>query len=299
MRDVVKSGGGAKKRKNANNSAYYGIIAFVVIVTFVILSTTVFFRIDTLVITGSSIYSAEEITSASQIKGGDNLIRTFMGKCGDRIEQQLTYVETAEPKRHFPSTVEIYIEPSVESANIAVGSTYYIVSQSGKILDITDVPRGDILTVSGAIPQGGVMVGDKFVCEDEKHTEVLYKLMEVGTTALDKKITAFDMTDYLNVSCNYDDRITIELGATSELDYKMKLADMIISTKIGPETEGTLKMLSNGASFIDKTGLEQNEQTYLENIGTLTSADEAETEGDGDNDKIVTNSDSSTEVHFE
>ncbi|MGN0587184.1 MAG: cell division protein FtsQ/DivIB [Oscillospiraceae bacterium] len=299
MRDVVKSGGGAKKRKNANNSAYYGIIAFVVIVTFVILSTTVFFRIDTLVITGSSIYSVEEITSASQIKGGDNLIRTFMGKCGDRIEQQLVYVETAEPKRHFPSTVEIYIEPSVESANIVVGSTYYIVSQSGKILEITDAPRGDILTVIGAVPLGGVMVGEKFVCEDEKHTEVLYKLMEVGNTALDNKITAFDMTDYLNVSCNYDNRITIELGATSELDYKMKLADMIISDKIGPETEGTLKMLSNGASFIDKTGLEQNEQTYLENIGTLTSADEAETEGEEDNDKIVTNSEGSTEEHFE
>lgn len=299
MRDVVKSGADAKKRKNGNNSAYFGIIAFIVIVTFVILSTTVFFRIDTLVITGSSIYSAEEITSASRINGGDNLIRTFMGKCGDRIEQQLVYVENAELKRHFPSTVEIYIEPSVESANIAVGSTYYILSRSGKILDITDAPRGDIFTVSGAVPQGGVMVGDKFVCGDEKHTEVLYKLMEAGNTALDKKITSFDMTDYLNVSCIYDNRITVEFGATSELDYKLKLADTIIATKIGPETEGTLKMLSNGASFIDKTGLEQNEQTYLENIGSLTSAEEAETEGEGDNNNIVTNSDGSTEVHFE
>lgn len=291
MRDVVKSSGGAAVRKKSNNSAYYGVIALVVIVTFIILSTTVFFRIDTLVITGSSIYSAEEITAASAIHGGDNLIRTLMGKCSDRIESNLVYVEKAEPKRHFPSTVEICIEPSVETANIAVGSTYYIVSQSGKILEITDTPRQDIFTVNGVIPQGGIIVGEKFICEDEKHTDVLYKLMDVGMNALNNKITAFDMTDYLNVSCIYDNRITVEFGATSELDYKLKLADTIIATKIGPETEGTLKMLSNGASFIDKTGLEQNEQIYQENINTSVSDTEAES--------IVTNSGDSTEVHFE
>lgn len=295
MRDVVKSSGGAAVRKKSNNSAYYGVIALVVIITFVILSTTVFFRIDTLVITGSSIYTAEEITAASAIHGGDNLIRTLMGKCSDRIESNLVYVEKAEPKRHFPSTVEISIEPSVETANIAVGSTYYIVSQSGKILEITDTPRQDIFTVNGVIPLAGVIVGEKFVCEDDKHTDVLYKLMDVGMNALSQKITSFDMTDYLNVSCVYDNRITVEFGATSELDYKLKLADTIIATKIGPETEGTLKMLSNGASFIDKTGLEQNEQIYQENINTSVSAEESET----DAENIVTNSEGSTEVHFE
>lgn len=291
MRDVVKSSGGAAVRKKSGNSAYYGVIALVVIITFVILSTTVFFRIDTLVITGSSIYTAEEITAASAIHGGDNLIRTLMGKCSDRIESSLVYVEKAEPKRHFPSTVEIYIEPSVETANIAVGSTYYIVSQSGKILEISDTPRQNIFTVNGVIPLAGIMVGDKFTCEDEKHTDVLYKLMDVGMNALSQKITSFDMTDYLNVSCIYDNRITVEFGATSELDYKLKLADTIIATKIGPETEGTLKMLSNGASFIDKTGLEQNEQIYQENINTSVSETEVES--------IVTNSEGSSEVHFE
>lgn len=295
MRDVVKSSTGTAVRKKSNNSAYYGIITLVVIVTFIVLSTTVFFRIDTLVITGSSIYSADEIAAASAIHGGDNLIRMLMGKCSDRIESSLVYVEKAVPKRHFPSTVEIYIEPSVETANIAVGSTYYIVSQSGKILEITDTPRQDIFTVNGVIPRAGVMVGDIFACEDDKHTNVLYTLLDVGMNSLNSKITSFDMTDYLNVSCIYDDRITVEFGAISELDYKLKLAETIISTKIGPETEGTLKMLSNGASFIDKTGLEQNEQIYRENINTSISSEESETTAEN----IVTNSEGSTEVHFE
>jgi cell division protein FtsQ len=318
-----------RKKSHSGNSMYYSVILLIVIVTFVILSTTVFFKVNTVTVTGSSIYTAEEIIAASGIKGGDNLIRTKTGKCESLIEQQLIYVEEAEITRSFPSTLVINIIPCKEKISAEYEEGFCLLSESGKILKQSDEPFPDTTIIYGARlreeddvweedTSGSVtsavssaaqtdssedeesadsnypVLGDKFACAESYRTEVFYSLTEVADTALDGKIDSFDMSDYLNVSCIYDNRITIELGAAAELDYKFKLANTIISTKIGPLTEGTLTMLSGGASFIDKAGLEQNELNYQSNIsgsGEDTADTSVTEEADGE--------ETSSEVDFE
>ncbi|MBQ2822964.1 MAG: FtsQ-type POTRA domain-containing protein [Oscillospiraceae bacterium] len=307
----------SKKRRNGNYSIYYSMVALVVLVIFVILSTTVFFKIETVTITGSSVYTTDEIIAASGISGGDNLIRTHMGKASEKIVKQLVYIETAELERAFPSGVKIHITPCVETASAEYDGKFCILSQSGKILDIKDEPVPETITIYGAQPPAvtdifeeeteetaasgesvtsavtqtqeeeapealpPAVIGEKFACAQEHRTDVFYLLLETAANAFGGKANFFDMTDYLNISCLYDDRITVEFGAISEFDYKIKFADNIITTKIGPETEGTLKMLSSGGvSFIDKAGLEQNEIVYQNNVNPVVSEEElSETDG--------------------
>ncbi len=305
---------------------YYGMIGLIVAVTFVILSTTVFFKIDTVRVTGSSIYTADEIIAVCGIKGGDNLIRTNMGKCADKIEAELIYIETAEITRSFPSTVEINITPCRETASVQFEEGFCLLSSSGKILEKGSEPYEDTIIIYGARPTEDdelweetpsdvtsavsstadnseeesedinpiPEIGEHFICDKDNRTEILYRLIEAAEDSMDGKIDWFDMTDYLNVSCLYDGRITIEFGAVSEFDYKLKLASNIISSKIGPTTEGTLKILSSGASFIDKAGLEQNEITYQSNI---SPQEETETDSDSDNEGEETTT--SAVIHFE
>lgn len=297
---------------------YFGIVGLIAVLTFLILSMTVLFKIDTVIITGSSIYGYDEIIAASGIHGGDNLVRMIMSKREENIEQQLIYIEKAEMTRAFPSTVEIHIYPAEETINAVAEDNCYILSAEGKILNIMPEPVPDIMTIYGVIPGEENLIGRKFACDDNNRTEIFYRLAELGKgrekasaeeeTELDGKlqqtvtqsefnerIRSFDMTDCFKISCNYDDRINIEFGAISEFEYKMKLAYNIITAKIGPNTEGTLKMLSNGASFIDKAGLEQNEQIYQENINAATTE---ETEEENSSSE-TTASESSRVVHFE
>lgn len=55
------------------------------LVIFAVLSLTVFFKVENIVVYGSSVYTAEEIAEVSGIKGGENMIRKSMGRAEKRI----------------------------------------------------------------------------------------------------------------------------------------------------------------------------------------------------------------------
>lgn len=300
-----------------SKGGYIGIAAFAAAVIFLILSTTVFFKINTITVRGSSIYSAEEICEASGIKSGSNLIRTNMGKAAEKIESTLIYIEKAELKRAFPSGVVITVQPCREAISAEFEDGFCLLSEKGKVLKISEAPFPDTIVIYGArvkpikeeweetetsastgtnitsatekeqAPEADdseettplPMVGSHFECSKDNRTEIFYRLIGVAQSSFSGLANDFDMTDHHNISCVYDGRITVEFGAAIELDYKIKLASEILKDKIGKKTEGTLRMLSGGASFIDKAGIEQNELTYQNNLAAQTAPEtEAETE---------------------
>ncbi|MBQ8786498.1 MAG: FtsQ-type POTRA domain-containing protein [Oscillospiraceae bacterium] len=276
------------RRRRGNMNLHYSLIAFIVLVIFVILSLTVFFNIETADIIGSSIYSAEEIIAASGIEGGDNMIRKNMGRAEKKITSQLIYIEEAQITRKLPSSIEILITPCIETASLETEDGYLIVSESGKILCASEEPMEDTLVFIGAEPAEGLSAGMKFASADEDKTEVIYELMEKSDSEFASKITSFNVTDRLNISCLYENRITIEIKSVADIDYKFRLAEEILSTKISSDAEGVLKMLENGAQFLSNDDLEQIEQTFEMNMETSnttedtlppeTEAEESETE---------------------
>ncbi len=255
-----------KKRKRKNYSLYYILIIFFVVVIFVILSLTVFFRAENVVVTGTSIYNVAEITNISKIKGGDNIILVNTKKIEANILKNLNYIEAVEVSRAFPNSVKITVTPSIESTNVKVEDEYYVLSQSNKILAVRENPIENISTIVGATKQNDTKVGEEFVCDDERKTDILYKLVDVTRNSYNGALSYFDMTDHHNIENIYDDRIQIKFGAITDFDYKLRFAEKIIETKIGPETKGVLTLLEDGASFVDEAGVEQNKQTYLANL---------------------------------
>ena len=313
-----------------SKSGYLGIAALAAAVIFLILSTTVFFKINTITVKGSSIYTAEEICTASGIKSGNNLIRTNMSKAAANIENTLTYIETAELKRSFPSGVVITVSPCRETISAEYEDGFCLLSEKGKVLKTSETPFPDTIVIYGARTKpvteelaeteassgtGNVTsatekdeavmedsgettpiptVGSHFECTKANRTEIFYHLVNIAKSSFAGLANDFDMTDHHNISCIYDGRITVEFGAVTELDYKIKLASEILKDKIGKKTEGTLRMLSGGASFIDKAGIEQNELTYESNLAAQ-NAPETEAAAD-ENTSEQTSSDV---VHFE
>lgn len=286
------------RRRRGNMTLHYSLIAFIALVIFVILSLTVFFNIETADIIGSSIYSADEIIAASGIKGGDNMIRKNMGKAEKNITSQLIYIEEAEITRKLPSSVEILITPCIETASLQTEDGYLIVSESGKILCASEEPMEDTLVFIGAEPAEDMHMGMKFASVDEDKTEVIYELMQKAGSGFASKITSFDVTDRLNISCLYENRITIEIKSVADLDYKFRLAEEILTTKISSDAEGVLKMLENGAQFLSNDDLEQIEQTFEMNMETSNTTEETlppETEAE----KSETEASQSTRLNFE
>lgn len=298
MQDTEKGYGRSRKR---NMSLYYMTVAVIVFIIFAILAATVFFNVETVIVTGSSIYTAEEIVAASGINGGDNMIRKNMGKAEKRITDGLIYIETAEITRRFPSSLEISVTPCYETACMDnYDSGYCIVSKTGKILANSDLPDSELPIFYGTEPAEGLTEGMRFASEDENKTEVIYELMERANSEFGSKITDYNVSDRLNISCTYEGRIEVDLGVIADIDYKYRLAENILSTKISPDAEGRLRMLENSAQFLSKTDLEQIEQTIEFNMETSVSQEETAIDtSSGSTSDTGTDTSETTKLNFE
>lgn len=276
---------------------HYSLIAFIVLVVFIILSTTVFFNIESADIIGSSIYSADEIIAASGIKGGDNMVRKNMGKAEKAITDELIYIEEVQISRKLPSSVEILIVPCTETASLQTEDGYFIISESGKILRADAEPAEDTLVFLGTEPAENLHIGMTFASVDENKTEVIYELLEKTDSGFASKITSFDVTDRLNITCLYENRINIEINSVADIDYKFKLAEEILNTKISPDAEGRLKLLENGAQFLSNEDIDQNNQTFEMNMQTsaITETEPSDTSAD-EQEAVET---TSTHINFE
>ncbi len=274
MQDVVKQGTSqynksGRRRHKRNMSLSYMLILFIAVTAFIILSVTVFFNIEEVRVVGTSVYTAEEIVKSSGLMAGENMIRANMGKSAAKINHDLVYIEHTKIRRIFPNTVEIEVTPCKETAMISFPEGYFLISKGRKILDITENARSNMITIDGCEPVESLSVGDIFESGDENKTKIISQLIEYNSISADGKITEYNISDRLNITCLYENRICIELGLISELDYKIRFANEIIVTKIGKDTEGTLKILSDGeASFLDKLSIEENKKIYESNINT-------------------------------
>lgn len=279
-------------------SLHYSAVVLIVLIIFSVLSVTVFFNIETAAVSGSSIYTAEEIIAVSGIQGGDNMIRKNLGKAERAITSELVYIEEAKIRRKLPSSVEITIVPCVETASLQNEDGFMIVSETGKILRLSESPAEDTQVFYGTDPAEELKIGDTFKSEDEAKTEVIYELMELADNRFVSKITSFDVKDRLNISCVYDNRIDIILGVITDAEYKFRLADEIISTRISPNAEGRLKMLEKGGQFLSKADLEQIDETFRHNSEAASEAvtEETSVESSGETSE---DTNTSTKLNFE
>lgn len=245
---------------------------------FLLLSTTVFFNVETIIVTGSSNYTADEIIKASGLKAGDNLVRTDTEECSEKIEQTLVYIEKADITRQFPNTMEITVEASVPAANFMSENGILLISEGGKVLDNIDDPKAGLLNFTGTDPYPGLLPGQMFRSTDEHKTTAIEKLMEYFSRADHDYVTLVDVSDRSDIRYTYEGRILVKLGSINDIDYKMNFSREIIRDKIGERTEGELTIMSdaNIASFLDKASIEHNAKVYNDNI----AAKEAEENGE-------------------
>ena len=115
-----------------------GIVAAVVAA--ILLGVSVFFRVENVVVFGSSKYDAWTIREASGIQEGENLLSFGSMRAKVRILEELPYVQNVRIGVNLPDTVNIYVNeyPVVYSMEAENGS-WWLVGSDGKIVDQTDV----------------------------------------------------------------------------------------------------------------------------------------------------------------
>lgn len=276
MKDVVKSAppaprNGRPRRRRRNLSLYYLMLAIICIIIFLVLSRTILFNIREYVVVGNSVYSADRILEAGNLRIGRNMYGINLEKTADKIKESLIYTEEVTLRRKLPDKLIVEVTEAEAAACCEYeGSRYAVITRNGRYLETEQLgARAGLILVKG-MELTNVALGEDFESQDESKKTILLNLLESIHDTCDGKITAIDITDRTNIFMIYDGRIAVDFGSSLDYEYKLLYITTLIEENLTPDAEGTIVYHSSaaGASFIEKESLALNEQESQANQKT-------------------------------
>lgn len=124
-----------RKRRQGRFSFLYKILIFVAICGAIAVALALFFKVDTITVTGNSRYTANQIIEASGIETGDNMFFLNKYHASERITAALPYVETVRISRQLPDTLVVTVTECTAPAAVSQDGKLWLLSGDGKIVD--------------------------------------------------------------------------------------------------------------------------------------------------------------------
>ncbi len=213
----------AKRRKL---TPFLFVISVFILAAAVYLCLTMLFNVDRVKIEGNTLYEEMDLIKTSGIEKGENLFEVDTAYAEDKLYSVYSYIEEVEVKRSFPNSVTIKIIEAVPFSVVEEADGYTLVSTGGKVLErgLEEVPHG-MLSVRGI----------STVTNSEDNTKRKDLMMRIIGTMQELKMEDYvflDLTDTLEITMIYDNRVRVKLGNELELEYKLQFVDSVISEKL-------------------------------------------------------------------
>ena len=219
-----------RKRRRRLKPALFIMLALFLVAIAAVLSLTVFFEIESVNVSGESIYSQEMVINAAGIKNGQNLLRLNKNKISDKIEKGLPYVKDAVVTKVFPNSVSIRIVPATEFAVMEIDGQLVTIDENFKALSIESERREDLAFIKG-VKASNVVLGEIVTITDKEQQNVLNELLKFAK-ASELRVTAFDITNTVSVSALLEDRILVQFGSRNYLENKINHLKAMLPTVI-------------------------------------------------------------------
>ncbi len=229
----------AYKRK-LKRILFYGVTLLIVLSVFAVLSLTVFFKIDEIIVDGDTRYNNDDIIKTSRINTGENLIMCNTSAGESDIWKEYPFIEYVSIEKKLVNKVIIHVREAIPTSVIESEGNYVLLSESGKIVDISEKKQYDVPIILGAkllSPQLSSSVVYKDTSLEGYVKSILDGAEENGLGLL----KVVDVTNLSKIIVETKNGLHIILGTPENIDYKLRTAKKIITDKGIPETsKGTL-----------------------------------------------------------
>jgi cell division septal protein FtsQ len=225
--------GKRRRRKRRRLSAFACfLIGFVVLAAVGVSLCVYFLKIDKITTAGKTSYTQEQIVSASGLKMGDSAFLINRGRAAAAICSKLPYIGSAKICYNPLTGVTIEVKPDTAEFHVKCADGYAELDKDCKILEIVkDSAKFSSLTVINGIDakkySAGVKLPAKNVAQLLKVEQILSELKKNQIS----KITSIDVSNEYEIKANYDKRVDILIGTSSDLSYKMKFAAALLKNK--------------------------------------------------------------------
>jgi Cell division septal protein len=226
-------------RRTVARRIFYIIITAVLCLLFAVICAALFFKIQTVEVTGNSIYGADELVSISGIETGQNLYAVSGGKVAAQIMRACTYVKSVKLHRNLPSTLVIEVEEDTASYYIYLAGEYFSLSSDLRVLGRSDSADKLIADNPGikyiAVPEPSYcVVGSTIQFKHGTNLKFVTGLMaDIELWDMYDTIDYIDMSDKFNVwlVCG-GGQYKILIGDREDAGVKLDFAQAIIKSSL-------------------------------------------------------------------
>ena len=252
------------RRRNSNRrhrgsfGFLYKLLSVLVICGCLTAALTLFFRVETIQISGQQRYTDEQVQEASGIQYGDNLFLLNKYDAVANIVKELPYVEDTRINRNLPSTLVIAVTECGTPMAVVQDGSAWLVSSRGKIVDQLGVPAAaDYAQITGC-QLLAPSVGTKLALATDFSTQqssLLDLLSALEAAGMMKQVDGIRLDDLSAVRMDYDGRFTVKMPYGADYSQKLKILQMALESEYVQENmTGTFNMMREDG----KTYLEQN-----------------------------------------
>ena len=244
----------SSRRHRGGFSVLYKLLSILIICTAIIVALTLFFRVDTIVVSGQERYTSQEIQDATGIAQGDNLFLLNKYDVAQNIVKALPYVEEIRISRKLPDTLLIEVRECGTPLALVQDGSAWLISPGGKIVEQKSAAEvGDSGIIDGCkllAPSVGTPLALATEYADQQ-TSLLELLAALGDAGMLKQVDAIHLDDAGKVIMDYAGRFTVEMPYNA--DYAMKLKALRLSLesgKIQDNMTGTFDLMQeNGDAY--------------------------------------------------
>lgn len=284
------------KKVKRNRRILAAVVVFIIVaLVMVVLSLTVLFKVTSVnVIKTGKIYSAQDISVASGIEIGDNILTTRFDDAENRIEELLPYVLNAKISRTLTGRISISVTDDKAEVIFAAKNGYALADINGKVLEVwKEKPKDSKYRILKTRSRENAVAGHEFgfVSEDEKNlfTEICSVLKKAG---IFDDVTEIDFSESSNIKVVYKNRLRIKIGDMNGVDNKLQAAMKVIAEeeKNNPNVMAEINVRNTDKVFV-KT-LETLDETPVKKEKPVeTTAAQTENVTDENGDEITTEPD--------
>ena len=123
------------KRRRGRFSGVYKVLSVLLAAVAVVVACVVFFRVNSVEVSGTVRYTAEEIIEASGREKGDNLIALSRSRVSAAICRKLPYVENVNVKKALPDRMVLRVSELAAAASVESSESRWLISAQGKLLE--------------------------------------------------------------------------------------------------------------------------------------------------------------------
>ena len=236
----------SNRRRRGHFGVLYKLLSVLVICGAIIAALTLFFRVDTVAVTGQQRYTEQQVREAAGVADGDNLYLLNKNTVAGNIVEAMPYIEHIRINRKLPDTLLIEVEEcGTALAVIQDGYAWYI-SPGGKIVEQRAAGEAtDCGIISGCMllaPSVGtrIALATEFADQQESLLSLLAALEDAGM--LDE-VDGIRLDDPACIAMDYAGRFAVEMLYGDDYAYKLKMLNAALdSGRIQDNMTGTFDM---------------------------------------------------------